>query len=222
MKNIWSFLLVMSIGGSLFGQARTAYSELGIGIGTLNQKSEIANTTSSSALFAEARPNFTVFGERHFNDWFALGLMASYGWTVANDENHQNQTRGLSVKTDMFQFNPFVEVNLIKFGKYHLDRKFTIYLRGGAGFLAFNPTPNAAKTYPDEFEVEPDAYRSINFFAGAGVKFRLSYDYILTVGVQLHNSGADNLDGILNKTAGLGGKNDSYGGVNICFSKALF
>ncbi len=222
MKKLCSFLLVLFAGVSLFGQARTAYSEFGIGIGTLNQKSEIANTTSASALIDEVRPNFTAFGARHFNDWFALGVMASYGWTVADDVNHQNQTRGLSVKTDMFQVNPFVEVNLIKFGKYHLDRKFTIYLRAGAGFLAFNPTPNASKTYPDEFEVETDAYRSLNFFAGTGVKFRVSYDYILTVGVQLHNSGADNLDGILNKTAGLGGKNDSYGGINICFSKALF
>ncbi|WP_417601937.1 DUF6089 family protein [Owenweeksia hongkongensis] len=222
MKNICSFLVVISIGGSLFGQARTAYSELGIGIGTLNQKSEIANTTSAGALLAEVRPNFSAFAERHFNDWFALGIMASYGWTVANDENHNNQTRGLSVKTDMFQVNPFVEVNLIKFGKYHLDRKFTIYLRGGAGFLAYNPTPNAAKTYPDEFDVEPDAYSGVNFFAGTGVKFRVSYDYILTLGVQVHNSGADNLDGIMNKTPGLQGKNDSYGGINISFSKALF
>lgn len=222
MKKFWSFVLVMSAGISLFGQARTAYSELGIGVGTLNQKSEIANTTSASALMAETRPNFTVFGERHFNDWFALGIMASYGWTVADDENHSNQTRGLSVKTDMFQVNPFLEVNLIKFGKYHLDRKFTIYLRAGAGFLAFNPTPSAAKTYPNELEVETDAYRSINMFAGAGVKFRISYDYILTVGVQLHNSGADNLDGIMYKDTFLQGKNDGYGGINVCFSKALF
>lgn len=223
MRNTWFFLVIIVFaGGSLFAQPRLAYSEFGFGVGTLNQKGEIANSGSTGAIVAEMRPNFMVFAKRNFNDWFGLGILTSYGWTEAYDENHDNQTRGLSVNTTMFQLNPFVEVNFLKFGKYHLDRKFTIYTRLGAGFLAYNPTPSAVNTYPDEFDVRTDAYKSLNTFVELGMRFRIGYSSILTVGFDFHNSGTDDLDGIINKNTALQGKNDTYSGLNISFSRALF
>lgn len=223
MRNIWFCLVVIIFaGGSLFAQPRLAYTEFGFGVGTLNQKSEIASSGSTGAIVEEMRPNFMLFAKRNFNDWFGLGVVTSYGWTEANDLNHDRQNRGLSVSTTMFQLNPFVEVNFLKFGKYHLDRKFTIYTRLGAGFLAYDPTPSAVNTYPDEFEIRPDAYKSLNTFVELGMRFRIGYSSILTVGVDFHNSGADDLDGILHKLSGQQGKNDGYGGLNVSFSKALF
>ena len=190
-------VLFLALSASLYGQNRLAYTEFGLGVGTLNYSGEIATTTSVSSLLEEARPNFSVFAKRHFNDWFSMGILTSYGWIYANDVNHTHQKRGLEVTTSMFQINPFLEINLIKFGKFHYDRKFSIFLRAGGGYLAYNPDPKAAEIYPPEYEPQIYAYTSFNYFGALGMKFRLGYQTILTVDVSFHNSGADNLDGIL-------------------------
>jgi hypothetical protein len=188
----------------------------------MNYAGDIATTTSTNAILAEMRPNILVYGKKHFNDWFAIGLNASYGWMYAADNNHSNQQRGLSVKTKMFQANPYLEANLIRFGKYHYETKFTLFVQAGAGFLAYNPEPEAAEVYPENIVPRNDAYNSINFFVGTGVKFRVSYNSILTVGLTYHGSGTDDLDGI-SVTQGLtSGKNDVYSGVYIGFSRAFF
>ena len=221
-KSLLILSLMLAATATMLAQPRLAYTEFGFGVGTLNQSSDIATSNTVGAMSKEVRPNFMAFAKRNFNDWFALGIMSSYGWTEAEDANHDNQRRGLSVHTTLFQFNPFLEINFLKFGKYHLDRKFTIYTRLGAGFLAYNPTPESVSVYPDYFEVRPDAYKSLNTFVEVGLRFRIAYSTILTVGVDFHNSGADDLDGVLHKLPGEQGKNDTYGGLNISLSKALF
>ena len=213
------FLMASS---ALFGQNRLAYTEFGFGVGTLNSSGDIATTTSVSALLEETRPNFSVFAKRHFNDWFSMGILTSYGWIYANDQNHTHQNRGLEVTTSIFQLNPFLEINLIKFGKFHYDRKFSIFLRAGGGYLAYNPDPKAAEIYPPEFEPQIYAYTSFNYFGGLGMKFRLGYQTILTFDVSFHNSGADNLDGIRAKDPDQRGANDTYGGINMSISRAIF
>ncbi len=203
-------------------QNRLAYTEFGFGVGTMNYSGDIATTTTVSALITETRPNFSVFAKRHFNDWFGMGLLASYGSFYANDINHTHQTRGLEVTTSMFQINPFLEINLIKFGKFHYERKFSIFLRAGGGYLAYNPDPLAADIYPPEFEPQIYAYTTFNFFGALGMKFRLGYETILTFDLSLHNSGVDNLDGILAIDPNHRGANDTYGGINVSISKAIF
>ena len=215
-------LLSIAFCGAIIAQNRLAYTEFGAGVGTLNYSGDIATTTSVSALLEETRPNFSVFAKRHFNDWFGIGIMANYGWIYANDANHTHQNRGLEVSTSLFQINPFIEVNLIKFGKFHYERKFSIFVRAGGGYLAYNPDPIAAEIYPPEFEPQIYAYTSYNFFGALGLKFRLGYETILTIDASIHNSGADNLDGILATDPDRRGANDTYGGLNISVSHAIF
>lgn len=221
--NILGLLLLFLIGsGHLVAQNRLAYTELGLGVGTLNYSGDIATTKSISALLDEARPNVSVFAKRHFNDWFSMGILSSYGWFYASDINHTRQNRGLEVTTSVFQVNPFLEINLIKFGKFHFDRKFTVFIRAGGGFLAYNPDPSAAEIYPPEYDPQIYAYTSFNYFGAVGMKFRVGYQTILSLDVSLHNSGADNLDGILAKEATARGANDTYGGINLSISRAIF
>ncbi len=222
MKYILSITLTAFFTISGLAQSRTAYYELGLGAGTMNYAGDIATTTSTNAILEEMRPNFMVYGKKHFNDWFAMGLTSSYGWMYASDANHSNQQRGLSVKTKMFQVNPYLEASLIRFGKYHYDRKFTIFVQAGAGFLAYNPEPEAAEVYPENIEPRPDAYNSINFFVGTGMKFRLTYNSILTLGITYHGSGVDDLDGIKISKGFTSGKNDVYSGVYVGISRAFF
>lgn len=221
MRYFLSFALVLIFACSAFSQSRLRYYELGLGAGTLNYAGDIATTTTAGALISEMRPNAMVFGKRHFNDWFAIGLNASYGWFVAEDINHSNQKRGLSVTTKMFQANPFLEVNFIRFGKYHYDRKFTIFMQAGAGFLAYNPDPAAEVVYPEDVEPYNGAYNTINFWTGGGMKFRIGYRSILTLGFTYHAPGVDDLDGII-PTKNNSGINDVYGGVYVGISRAFF
>ncbi len=222
MKYFLSITLTVLFSASAISQSRTAYYELGMGIGTLNYAGDIATTTSVNAILEEIRPNFMIYGKKHFNDWFAIGLTSSYGWIYAADANHSNQQRGLSVTTKMFQANPFIEASLIRFGKYHYDRKFTIFVQAGAGFLAYNPEPAAAEVYPDNIAPRPDAYNSINFFVGTGMKFRLSYHTLMTFGITYHGSGVDDLDGIRTTKGFDSGKNDVYSGIYLGISRAFF
>jgi hypothetical protein len=215
-------LLILALVGPLTAQNKLAYSEFGFGVGTLNYSGDIATTTSASSLLKETRPNFSAFAKRHFNDWFSLGILASYGSIYANDANHTHQNRGLEVSTSMFQINPFFEINIIKFGKFHYDRKFSVFLRAGGGFLAYNPDPKAADIYPPEFDPQINAYNSFNFFGGLGMKFRVGYQTILTFDLSLHNSGVDNLDGIIATNPANRGANDTYGGINVSISRAIF
>lgn len=214
---LWAFCAV-----SLSAQNRLAFTEYGFGIGTLNYSGEIANTTSTSALISEARPNGALFLKRNFNDWFALGVETSYGWIVADDLNHTHQNRGLSLTTTIFQAHPYLEVNFLRFGKFHYDRKFSIYLRTGAGFIAYNPTVTSSEVFPSALEPRPNAYSGVHYFAAGGLKFRISYTTILSLEAAFHNAGADDLDGILAREASERGANDTYGGIMIRLSKAIF
>lgn len=225
MKRLFAVLFTVGISLGLSAQPdskRLAYTEFGIGVGTLNYVGDIATTTSTAALFEETRPNATAFIKRHLNDWFGMGLQASYGWIYANDFNHDRQMRGLEVSTTMFQVNPFVEVSLLRFGKYHYERKFTVYGKAGGGFLAYNPEPSASSVYPEYLDPRPNAYTSINVFGGGGMKFLLSKDLILSFEVTVHNSLTDDLDGVLHVDPAVGSADDIYGGVNVYISKAIF
>lgn len=203
-------------------QSRTAYSEFGIGIGTLNYSGDIATTTNTSALLDEMRPAIEVFGARHLNGRFGFGLLTRYGWIHAEDANHSNQQRGISVSTSLLQVNPFVELNLIRFGKYHYQNKFTIFVRLGAGLLAYNPDPKANEVFSSEFDPHPNAYSSFNYSLAGGVKFRVSYNSILSLKLHYNNSTVDDLDGVLHKNPADGGASDVFGGVTVSFSRAVF
>ena len=215
-------VLLLSLGSALHAQNRLAYSEFGLGVGTLNYSGEIATTTSVSALLTEARPNVSVFAQRHFNDLFSIGILSSYGWFYASDINHTHQNRGLEVTTSVFQINPYLELNLIRFGKFHLDQKFTIFLRAGAVYLAYNPDPVAAEIYPPNLDPQIYAYTSFNYFGTLGMKFRVGYQTILTLDWSIHNAGADNLDGVIAINPEDRGANDTYGGISVSISRAIF
>lgn len=204
----------------LSAQARTRYSEFGFGVGTLNAASDIATTTNTSALLKEMRPNFTVFGQYHFNDWFTMGLQASYGWAVMDDANHSNPNRGIYNRTDLVQVNPYIIMHLIRFGKYRYARKFTTYIKLGGGFIAYDTDPAARRIYTEETEFYTNAYSGVNTFYGLGVKLRTSYKSTLALEATFHNSHADTFDGI--SVPQDGGANDHYGSLMLSYGFMIF
>jgi hypothetical protein len=221
MKRILFAAVVLMIIIPLEGmaQARTRYSEFGLGVGTLNAATDIATTTNTSALLKEMRPNFMAFGQYHFNDWFTLGIQASYGWTYMDDANHGNPSRGIYNRTDLVQVNPYMLMHLIRFGKYRYARKFTTYIKLGGGFIAYDTDPAARRIYNEDTEFYTNAYSGFNTFYGLGVKLRTSYKSTLSLEATFHNSYADTFDGIVSKG---GDSNDHYGSLMLSYGFMIF
>lgn len=221
LKALLSILTCCLISVSALAQSRTAYSEFGGGVGTLNYSGDIATTFGVSAVLKEVRPQFFVFAKRHFNHIFGAGAEANFGWIYGSDENHTNVTRGLSNHTTITQVNGFVELHLAKFGKYHIDRKSALYIKAGLGFLAYNTNISASRTFPNDIELFPDAYSGIHYFGGGGIKFRLTYHSVLAIEVLASNAGTNQLDGFVYRS-GQGSSNDLFGGLRISYSYLVF
>ena len=68
MKRLYPLAALLFIGvSSLSAQNRTAYYELGFGLGTLNYSGDVGTTISSESILNELRPNIAVFGKKHFS-----------------------------------------------------------------------------------------------------------------------------------------------------------
>lgn len=204
-----------------WGQGRLAYTEFGAGLGTLNQGSDVAVNRSVEGIFKEIRVQGFIHAKRHFNDWFAMGVNLKFGYTESFDGNHGNAQRRLESFATLMQSNLFTEIHLKKFGKYHRGENFTYYLKGGAGFAAWNPTLSTTdnKAFPDKIIPQNDSYNGINTFIGFGFKYRIAYQSIIGLEFTAHFLNEDNFDGFLSDT---GGENDGFGGVSIYYSYLLF
>jgi hypothetical protein len=224
MRNYRSVVIFAALLFGLSARAqskRTKYYEFGGGIGTLNMSNEIANSSRVNAVFAEIDAQMTLFAKYHLNDWFGIGGEISYGSLRASDVNHDNFNRGFSVNTSLLSGNIFSEVHLIRFGKYHLDQKYTVFLKGGLGVAGWNPELTIDGKVPNDIDIETDAYIGMNTFFGLGMKYRVSYHGILAVELRYSTLGGDTMDGILETAPNIVLDNDKYWGVMFSYSFAI-
>lgn len=217
-----SALALLCWASAMAQPARTQYGEYGIGFSTLNLSSDLSGSGKLDATFQEMRAQVTIFGKYHFNDWFGAGAEMSYGTLYAADANHGMAERGFSVNTELFHSNAFAEIHLIRFGKYHRDRKFSLFLKGGVGIAGWNPELNIPGEVPDNVEVDDGGDWGVNLFGGGGAKFRIAYKSVLTLETRFFAPGGDTFDGLLfTDDSGLEG-NDRFWGVMLSYSLLLF
>ncbi len=215
-----SILLLMVFG--LQAQTKyTKYYEFGAGLGTLNMSNDIANSGRVSAFFAEVSPALNVFAKYHFNDWLGMGADIQYANLTAADINHENSNRGLSVTTSLLNSNAFLEAHFIRFGKYHLDDKYTIFIKGGIGVSGWNPELTFNDLIPQDVEVETNAYSGLSNFYAIGAKYRLSYHGILTFEFRYTNAGGDTMDGFIDLSPQATNENNSFWGFSLSYSYAI-
>lgn len=215
--------LCLFLSMSFGAQAQTKYTkyyEFGLGLASMNMRTEISSSASTEAFFKEMRPQLNLFGKRHFNDWFTLGAEMSFGWMYANDANHGRPNRGLSVNTFMFNSHAFTEIHLIRFGKWHRDRPFTLFLKGGVGYSGWNPEIQIEDLVPDNVDIQSQTYSGLSYYGGMGVKFRVSYTEILTIEGRIYDSGGNNMEGFI--LTDQVNENDRFGGLMISYSRAIF
>lgn len=226
MKNCLKFgALVIALGLAYNSQAqskRTKYYEFGGGIGTMNMSNNIANSSNVNGVLSEVAPQFSIFAKYHFNDWFGMGVDINYANLRASDANHNNFNRGLNVSTSLLNSNVFTEMHFIRFGKYHLEDKWTIFIKGGLGVSGWNPELTFDDLIPENIEVETNAYSGFSYFYGLGTKYRLAYQSILTLEFRYANSGGDTMDGFLLSGEDVVSENDTYWGVLLSYSYAIF
>ncbi|WP_421754733.1 outer membrane beta-barrel protein [Croceimicrobium sp.] len=226
MKNcIRLGILCLALGLSLNSNAqtkRTKYYEFGGGLGTMNMSNEIANSSNVNAILAEMAPSISIFAKYHVNDWFGIGFDVNYANLKAADQNHNNFNRGLSVRTSLLNSNAFTEIHFIRFGKYHLEDKWTVFIKGGVGVTGWNPELSFNKLIPEDIDVETNAYSGFSYFYGLGAKYRLAYQSILTFELRFSNSGGDTMDGFLETKEGVISTNDTYWGMLFSYSYAIF
>lgn len=201
---------------------RTKYYEFGAGLGTLNMSNEIANSSNVNGALAEIAPQISIFAKYHVNDWFGWGIDVNYANLKAADQNHNNFNRGLSVTTSLLNSNVFTEMHFIRFGKYHLEDKWTVFVKGGIGVSGWNPELTFNNLIPENIEIETNAYSGFSYFYGLGTKYRLAYQGILTLEFRYTNSGGDTMDGFLETTEGLVTDNDVFWGLLLSYSYPIF
>lgn len=201
---------------------RTKYYEFGGGVGTLNMSNEIANSSHVNAVFSEMAPSISIFAKYHFNDWFGLGVDVNYANLKAADKNHNNFNRGLSVTTSLLNSNAFTEIHFIRFGKYHLEDKWTVFVKGGIGVSGWNPELHIDKLIPEGIDIETNGYSGFSTFYGFGAKYRASYQGIISLEFRYTNSGGDTMEGFLETDPSIVSSNDVYWGIIVSYSYPIF
>lgn len=204
---------------SLRAQKQLNYTDFGAFIGTMNYNGDVA-TGQISGMIKEIRPMGGIHLRRTMASWFTLGTEASYGFIHAKDVNHSNAYRGFIVNTQLIQVNAFMELNFAKFGKYRRSQRSSFYVKAGGGVCFYNPKVQEDVRFSSSWELFPNAYTGFNYFGGAGVKIRTSYQSYLSIETTMHFATFDNLEGYQffnNKTA-----NDVYGGVRFGYSYMFF
>lgn len=211
--------LILGLGALEAQTKRTKYYEFGVQMGTLNMNNDIATTNRVNAVFQEMTFQGGIFAKYHLNDWFGLGAEMNYGVLEANDANHDNFTRGFSVQTSLVNANLFTEIHFIRFGKYHMDDKFTVYLKGGLGVAGWNPEFAFETNIPENVQIESNSYSGMTYFGGFGAKYRLSYNSIIGLETRFNSVSGDTMDGFILMDGD--NSNDGFWGVKLFYSYAI-
>jgi hypothetical protein len=155
------------------------------------------------------RPVLGVGMEYNFNSYVSAGGQINMGWIAGNDSNFESQKyRGLAFRSSIVELSGQMEFNFFRFGNGPRDRRFSPYLYTGLSFFKFNPIAdyNGDKYYLQRMSTEgqgvienaPHKYSLFQFAipVGAGVKFKLSNDWNLSVHGAYRGTFTDYLDDV--------------------------
>lgn len=164
--------------------------ELGIGIGGLNYKGELA--PQFTPVFT--RPAFCGFYRYNLSPAFALRADIMAGAFHAKDAHNKEplpQYRNLEVATTIIEFAAMGEYNFFNYRKQSDRRRYSPYFTGGIAFFSYS---FSAKTRKD---VSNGSSLSIPF--GVGLKYRLSNYLNLGVEFVARKTFTDYLDGLASR-----------------------
>jgi hypothetical protein len=177
--------------------AKAQRVEFGLSAGVANYVGDLAPTM----VMSETKPMAGFFGRYILSSSFAWVASASFTTLSGADANFSvNKQRNLSFKTNISEYATVLEFNYLKFGKGILDKKFTSYLYGGIGLLAFNPT---AEFNGQTYDLRPFRTEGVNYGTttvvlpfGMGIKWRFNKHFSFESNFGFRRTYTDYLDDV--------------------------
>jgi len=165
------------------------HSELGITVGVSAYQGDLSPDISKLNL-GQINPMVGVFGKYNFNRFFVARAGFNYGILSADDAKSNlrgKEIRNLNFRSNIFEGNLMLEINILGYEPYNLEKPWSPYIFGGIALFHFNPR---TKHDGEWVELQPlgtegqglTAYPdrkpyNLNGFAipiGGGLKFALS------------------------------------------------
>ena len=179
--------------------------------------------------FGDLNPDFIVsdpgfsFGvkfRRNFNERLSISGGVDYGRISGSDSDSNNgfeQSRNLSFRSDVLDFNFAFEFNFFPYVHGSDDEYYTPYLFTGFSFMSFNPMADyEGVTYElRDFMTEDVDYGLLTptWFYGIGLKWDYNRDWSFNVNLSGRNAVTDYLDDVSQNYPSYSGRDAIFTGL---------
>lgn len=177
-----------------------AYYEVGVSVGSLNYSGDVATQNNLENLFREMSAQYGMFLQYQISPKFSSRVQAMYGRVYANDANHSNPDRGVTVKTRTYNLTLSGEYSFRILGRYNQSPRGTPFLRAGIGISSLYPNGDLPALNPSVYETFRTSYTDFHMMTGGGYKFKISNFSRLSLVAQLYFLPSDRLEGFRVRT----------------------
>ncbi len=187
------------------------HSELGITLGISAYQGDLSPSTSRLNP-GQINPMVGIFGKYNFNRFIVARAGFNYAILSAEDSKstiEASKVRNLSFRSNIFEGNLMLEINILGYEPYNLEKPWSPYVFAGIALFHYNPK---AEYDGDWVELQPlgtegqglSAYPdrkpyNLNSFAipmGGGIKFALSDTWNLGVEGGIRMTFTDYIDDV--------------------------
>lgn len=211
--------------------------EIGGLIGSTNYLGDI----DKEPVLTQSRPGINLWGRCNLTRHFAYRFGLGFGQIGGHDSiNTANQLRGLGFKTNIWELSNIIEFHYNPFGLTHMrkshvglshpkNKNSSFYVFTGISLFSFNP-----KSYQDgkwtalqplgtegqNLEGRKGAYSKVSVAIpiGAGIKFKMSNNWIIGVEIGYRTTFTDYLDDVSGNYPDLNKVAQKNGSVAVGFS----
>ncbi|MFK8008041.1 MAG: DUF6089 family protein [Saprospiraceae bacterium] len=187
------------------------HSELGITLGISAYQGDLSPSTSRLNP-GQINPMVGIFGKYNFNRIIAVRAGFNYAILSAEDSKSTIETskiRNLSFRSNIFEGNLMLEINILGYEPYNLEEPWSPYLFAGIAFFHYNPEAKfndewvelqplgtEGQGLPDYPDRKPYNLNSFAIPMGGGIKFALSDTWNLGVEGGVRMTFTDYLDDV--------------------------
>lgn len=187
------------------------HSELGITLGISAYQGDLSPSKSRLKL-GQINPMVGIFGKYNFNRFIVA--RAGFNYAILSAEGSESTieasiVKNLSFRSNILEGNLMLEINILGYEPYNLEKPWSPYVFAGIAFFHYNPK---AKYDGDWVELQPlgtegqglSAYPdkkpyNLNSFAipmGGGVKFALSDSWNIAAEAGVRRTFTDYIDDV--------------------------
>lgn len=206
-KNIILTLSFFLLPFFLFSQ----HSELGITLGVSAYQGDLS-PSNSRLNPGQINPMVGIFGKYNFNRFIVARAGFNYAILSADDSKstiEASKVRNLSFRSNIFEGNLMLEINILGYEPYNLEKPWSPYVFGGIALFHYNPKAKydgewvdlqplgtEGQGLPDYPDRQPYNLNSFAIPMGGGIKFALSDTWNLAVEGGIRMTFTDYIDDV--------------------------